>query len=253
MTRQDYSSGAPVGDAKELLNWVGSLKSNVRAARQGSWLPVFSAGLLTLAASWLYLPAALPLATRSLAGPTGTIATSAVGGAPLIHPGVLALFWAVAIPVWYGCSALYYRRRSFRSGYQAPVKLWLLAGCALGVVLATSVPVGTWLHLRPTFLPWTGGGDWNGPAVMPLFVIVLALPVLAWAEKSLSLLVASLVLVGAVLLGALYQVDNVLGASRASIGTTANVALIGLVFLISGTVLYALQREDRSKEVITLP
>ena len=193
-----------------MLEWSSTLGSHARRARQGSWWPLCAAGAVALAAAPLYLPAGGHHAPSTLGAP-GSVTSVLLSGMPIAHPLGAAAFWLVTVPAWYLACAIYYRRRAARTGYHTSPWLWAVAGVVLFGVLAASVPVAGGLHLGPGYLPWLTSTDLVSRGIVPLSALVLVLPLLAWAERSLPLVVIWGPLAGAALFADLYDLSNLFG------------------------------------------
>ncbi|MFI8241266.1 hypothetical protein ACIF83_29055 [Streptomyces sp. NPDC085866] len=190
------SSGTP----HEVLAGLGELTRKVRTAQRGAWFPLLLLGVLTLGgilvSRFTFKVETAPCpATAPAAGPGCTVVTQVTQGSPV--------YWPLGLALAYTATAYFYIRRSRNRGVGTPVRPYILTGIALvGLVTATEIwsirqgmprpgaPIDLWgLHLDPTsgvtmFLVRLTG---NTTAVgLPLLV-------LAWVERSRTLLLLTAV------------------------------------------------------------
>jgi preprotein translocase subunit SecG len=237
-----------VDDSSDWLGWAEALSARVRRARQGSWWPVFTAGLLLLAASPLYLPPGSQQLPASAPVSPGTGALLSAQG--LAHPLAATVFWLVAVSAWYASNALYYRRRAGARGYRTSWWPWAAVGLLVLAVLALSLPVASGLHIAPRWLPLMTSSDFTDRGFGPVLAVLVSVPLLAWAERSRVLLVVSAVLAGAWALADLYDVSNLMGSAGASFGLAANAWLLGGSFVVSGLALRTYQRAPHHQRIV---
>jgi len=249
MANDLVAQGTSATNPAEWLEWVGQLTTCARRARQSSWWALTTAGAMVLASAPLYLPVGHP----DRPGQVNTNlhpSSLLLSGSPTAHPWGAALFWLVAVPVWYLACVLRYQRSAALSGYRTSPWLWGTAGLAAFGLLAASAPTATGLDLAPGLVPWVVGNDILGRGMAPLFVLLVPLGALAWAERSRPLALAWPVLAGAVTFCDLYNVSNTLARVGPAVGRAANVALVGLVFLAGGLGTRSFQRPPRSRAVV---
>jgi hypothetical protein len=232
-------------EAAECLEWLDALGKQARRARQVSWMPVFSAGVIALIGSWLYLPSPRPQSLAPAVGHSGGAAGLWLPGTPLAHPLAASIFWLVALPAWYVVGTIYYRGQLRAHGWRTPVWRWSLTGVGLLAALAVSAPARAWFQLGAGSLPWASRSDWAGRGFGPLFIMVLTLPLLAWSERNRLLFAISVILAGTVAFADLYNISDMLGPVGPSIGDSANALFVGLTFIASGTVLRIMHRQKQ--------
>jgi len=201
MTSEEVGAGEALGAAKK---W----RSLTRAIRHGSWFPLVTFGLLTLAAAplfWTTIPRC----------PNGKNACSFIQNrGPLGNPFVqgpvgwgmgrwISVYWVVAVPLGYFATVLYYRHRARRTGVAG--RVWPAVGVGLallalmvgsfatrGMVLGVPVPV---------FLL-------QGRGLEPLLVIGIGLGILARLEHNRGLVVFAVLFLALALLANLYNMEN---------------------------------------------
>jgi hypothetical protein len=195
----DASVPSP-GTPHEVLAGLGDLTRRVRAAQRGTWFPLLLLGALTLGgilvSRFTFKVETVPCpATDPAAGTGCTQVTQITQGSPV--------YWPIGLALAYAATAFFYIRRSRNRGVGTPVRPYILTGIALvGLVTATATwslrhgmpqpgeQLDFWgLHLDPTsgvtrfFERLTG----NATAVgLPLLV-------LAWVERSRTLLLLTAV------------------------------------------------------------
>ncbi|MER5669504.1 hypothetical protein [Streptomyces mirabilis] len=195
----DASMPSP-GTPHEVLAGLGDLTRRVRAAQRGAWFPLLLLGVLTLGgilvSRFTFKVETVPCpATAPAAGTGCTQVTQVTQGSPV--------YWPIGLALAYAATAFFYIRRSRNRGVGTPVRPYILTGIALvGLVTATEIwsirqgmpqpgaPIDFWgLHLDPAsgvtaFLHRLTG---NATAVgLPLLV-------LAWVERSRTLLLLTVV------------------------------------------------------------
>ena len=188
-------SAARVNSPHELLAAVHDLTRQVRAAQRGTWFPLLAFAAITLLAIPVYRYA--PYA--DIFGTCRSGAQQQVCPAP--NPAGLG-YWVVAMLLAYGAIAAFYLRRSRRRGVGSPVRPYVVGGVALAVLMTAG---SIWLTFHP-LLPLPTDPDAVDPAQIeagpaawlvnglasPLAVIGLALLLLAWIERSWTLLAYTL-------------------------------------------------------------
>lgn len=193
------SESVPTADSpRELLSTVRTLTRRVRLAQRGAWFPLLVFAAITLAAIPIYRFAPRHLgACRS--GPHGTTFCAA-------SIRLAIVYWPIALTVAYVMIAGFYVNRSRQRGVGTRIRPYVVVGIVIAVLLAA---VSTWRASHP-LLP--SSTRVFGTSVNPSFydlaspaaAIGLALLVLAWIERSLALLIYTLV----------YLVIVVVNASR---------------------------------------
>jgi hypothetical protein len=201
MTLEEVAAGEALRAAKK---W-GSL---TRAMRHGSWFPLVTFGLLTLAAAplfWTTTP-------RCLNGENACafVQNRAPLGNPFVKGPVgwgigrwISVYWLVAVPLGYFATVLYYRHRARRTGVAGRIWPAVVVGLALlalmvgsfatrGIVLGVPVPV---------FLL-------EGRGLEPLLVIGIGLGILARLEHNRGLVLFAVLFLALALLANLYNMEN---------------------------------------------
>jgi len=201
MTSEEVGAGEALRAAKK---W----RSFTRAIRHGSWFPLVTFGLLTLAAAplfWTTIPRC-PNAKNACSfvqnrGPLGN---------PFVQGPVgwgigrwISVYWVVAVPLGYFATVLYYRHRARRTGVAGRIWPAVAVGLALlalmvgsfaarGIVLGVPIPV---------FLL-------EGRGLEPLLVIGIGLGILARLEHNRGLVVFAVLFLALAILANLYNMEN---------------------------------------------
>jgi len=194
--------------AGEALRAAKKWRSFTRAIRHGSWFPLVTFGLLTLAAAplfWTTIPRC-PNAKNACSfvqnrGPLGN---------PFVQGPVgwgigrwISVYWVVAVPLGYFATVLYYRHRARRTGVAGRIWPAVAVGLALlalmvgsfaarGIVLGVPIPV---------FLL-------EGRGLEPLLVIGIGLGILARLEHNRGLVVFAVLFLALAILANLYNMEN---------------------------------------------
>ncbi len=213
--------------AAEWLYAAEAAKRRVRRARRAFWVPLAIFGALTLLATPLYR---FPSAAQG-GGSTGVVIARPIGplgwfagGFFLRSPWLVSLFWLVALPVGYGFTVLYYRRRARRRGVAGSVRSYVLAGIGLLAFLVVASAVG---RLQP--------GDLFVRGLTPLLTIALGLLVLAWAERSSPLAIFAVGFLALALLLNLYDIENLFYRVGVSVPVPAiSLIVAGSILVLAG-------------------
>jgi hypothetical protein len=243
-------------EAGELLSELAAMRQRTRSARHAYWFPLVLFGMLICAASPLYVSAANPrpgFYASAVGGPLGFGGPLVLGGTPVGGSAFyLGWYWLVALVGGYLLTLLWYRWHARRAGVQTPARGYLITGVVL-TALAVVIPplsVGVnqlrWLW---TILP----GDVWIRGTFAFLIIAVGLWVLAWAERSLALVITAALYTGAALLASLYNVENVLfrmgwnpGRGDLPLAVLPGVLLPSVVLLVAGAVAFVAQRRVRS-------
>lgn len=212
-----------------VMREIRRLRQRARVARRSYWFPLVTFGVLTVAASPLYVqgrPHGCPKGSAcAMAGDPvhGLFGTMFLG-----HSRWIAAYWLVAMPAGYLATAWYYRRHARRSGVEgsalpfAWLGLGLLLACLVGWLLAFPFP-----YFLPTF-----------HGTLPILVLAVGLMTLAWLERSPGLGAFAACFLALALVVNLYNVENLLGDlglhDTGSLSGLPNILLPGIVLLLAG-------------------
>jgi hypothetical protein len=209
--------------AAEILSTAQAVRRRTREVRQAFWVPMAIFGAIVLLAAPLYRLAAPPPDGGLAFVDVGSGIHGFAGGFYLRNPGVVSMFWLVALPIGYATTLLYYRGRARRRGAAGSVWPYVAAGLvSLGVLM-----LGSFLgHLRP--------GDLFSRGLTPLLTIAAGLFVLARAERSTGLALFSASFAGLALIVNLYDVENVFHRLGVGVPVPAiNLIVPGSVLLVA--------------------
>jgi hypothetical protein len=240
----------PSPAARELLTELAAVRRRTRSARHAYWFPLVLFGVLTCLAAPLYISAA-PRIGRE--GPV--IGAAALGGSPAVLGGqnggngfYLGWYWLAALVGGFLVTLLWYRWHARSIGVQTPARGPIVTGVVL-TVLALLLPL---LSRLVPFLYWLWPGDLWIRGTVAFLIIAVGLCFLAWAERSVGLVVTAVVYTGAALLANLYDIENVLfrlgwnvSNGTASLTVLPNVLLPGMVLLVAGAAAFFAQRPRR--------
>jgi hypothetical protein len=233
--------------AAEWLRWSRQIRCGIRSSRRGSWFALVSLGALVLATSWLYLPSSRQ---GGLVSSHRTAAGVLVG--PGFHSLAVTLIWIVGTPLAYLATLAYYRFRARRTGLEVSLWSWVGVGLALFAVLVLLSPATT-----GTALPFARWAGWLHPSdlsirgTQPVLAVALALPLLAWLERSRALAAFAGAFLAIALWVSLYDVENLLGYFGAPLATAPGVALAGAVLVVAGLVASIHQRASHRRSPVT--
>lgn len=201
-------------NAAAVLRQIDLLDRRVRRDRPSPVLP-----LLVLAAVIL---GAIPL-TRN------NVSSGAVLG-PSVYPPALGLYWLLSLPIAYVVIHLIGRAQAARHG------IWASRNSLTGAGIVALAVMVCLIVISPT-LSLVVPGDLVSRGMSPLFTVVLALAVWARDEHRLALRFVALTELIAVLVGDLYDPENV--TSRvgwtfwADRGPALSLILVALVPLVA--------------------
>lgn len=221
------------------------LRRGARSARHAYWFPLVLFSVLTFAAMPLYVPSNVPEGSAGAYQLAGSSAPLLSGGAGILVQDYLGNYWLVALFGGLALTLLWYRRHARRVGLRTPsrgyvVTVAVLTGLALVLPLLAQIP-GLGFLLIP--LP----GDITMRGTFPFLIIAAGLCVLAWAERSVGLVVIAAVYTGTALLASLYDIENVLYRLGWNVSPAPpNVLLPAIVLLITGAIAFVAQRRQRS-------
>ncbi|MFB9446964.1 hypothetical protein Dvina_25440 [Dactylosporangium vinaceum] len=174
------SDAVPVGgDPRRLLADVHNLTRQVRIAQRVTWLPLLILGLVTFGAIPVYL-LSHPILSDCRAIPNGEVCR-----AFYIAPSI---YWWTALTVAYIVIAAGFLRVARRRGLGPRVRPYVFAGLAL-VALSAAI---TAVFVVANPLPYPGTPSRSAELLLrtldPTGIIGLALLVLAWLERRVTLL-----------------------------------------------------------------
>src|SRR5712692_5792492 len=211
---QDPAAGAESANPSEpaeLLGELNRLRKRTRSARHAYWFPLVLFGVLTVAATPLYI-----LSTVSVAR-AGAIASGVIWRGPFLPilggesgyrlQGYLGNYWLAAILAGLVLTALWYRRHANRVGLVTPARGYLITGTVLTVVALVLATLSQMTALRFVERLWPGDLIFRG--TFPFLIIAAGLGTLAWAERSRALAIVALIYTGTALLVSLYEVGNI--------------------------------------------
>jgi hypothetical protein len=248
-------------EAQEWMGDVTQLRQRTRIARQGFWFPLVILGLVIAGSTPFYFAPtplgvlrghpgrALPAATavplqHSTSGSFGHVTSASSylpGGALTKSPHAAALYWLIALPLAYVVIFAWYRLRARRRGIATSPVAYVVTGLALlAALVASSVGTANLLHL-PSVITRLDGSDLSVRGLMAVLAVGLGLFVLAFVERSRSLLAFSVAFFALALLVNLYDLENVAYRMGVSVGPELGVAVAG-GFLLCGGLGFALAR-----------
>lgn len=223
--------------ADQILDWVRSVRTHVRAASRCSWFAMIALGTFLTGASWLTLP---PPAHPRRSG-SGT--TTAVV-APFGHFQPTALAWAGGAVVAYLATLAFYKRRAHRTGLELVVWPWAATGLVLlGLALFVAPEV-----FRPGDAAWPVYMSLASRGALPVLAIAASLPILAWLERSRRLAMFATAFLAFSLVVALYDVDNLVGGTGSDTGTAIGTAAGGMLLIACGALAWYRQRRHLAAE-----
>lgn len=229
--------------AAEWLAGVRQVRSRARLETRGWWFPLIAFGIVVLSTAACYVPPA-----PAAAGGQANLDASLIMGILSTRAAVISVLWILGLGASYVASFLYYRHRGMRAGLVRMTWPWAVAGAVLmAIVVVTSPGVVNTLGLPTYLMLGTGFSDLFVRGLGPLLSVAVALPLLAWIERSAVLAAFSLAFLGLTLWVSLYDVENLLGPAGASMGTAANVSVAGATLLVAGLVAYRNQRGQRRR------
>jgi hypothetical protein len=271
MSDQEQGNGpgrAAMGppEPEELLGELAAMRRRTRSARHAYWFPLVLFGLLSCAAVPLYAAAAEPHFHCIAVMPSGSVRCPLASGAmtsgansgsePLVLGGTpiggngfyLGWYWLVALVVGYLLTVLWYRRHARRAGVQTSARGYLVTSVVLTVLAVVIPPLASQIGFVSRL--WHDiPGDLLIRGTFAFLIIAAGLWALAWAERSVALVITAAVYTGTALLASLYNVENVLfrlgwrpGFGDLSLTVLPNVLLPAAVLLIAGAVAFVAQR-----------
>ena len=245
---------------------VARLRTRTRRIRRGTWFPLTLFGLVVLAATPVFWPAAVP-ESRYRSFPVGGF----LGGLGTPNPSAVAIYWMIALPATYAATVGFYVWRAHRTGVATPITGYVETGVGLFVLLVLitlpafafrsagwtpwlltlAVSVGllgyAWAKHSPPvaiaavalLLPGLPLGNLAIRGLLPLTTIALGLFALAWLERSVGLLVFTVLFLGLTITANLYNLENLLfrlgvDFSDYRIGGMVNLWVSGAMLLLGG-------------------
>jgi hypothetical protein len=225
----DFSQRSP--EPGELLGEVRAIRRKARLTRHAYWFPLVLFGLLTLASIPFYVQSTGPGLTATSNPLVRFLGNLGGFGGPAVSSAV-AYYWVAAILLGVAATAVWYRWRGDRVGLRTPARGYLIAGVVL-LALGMLIPV----------LP----GDLVIRGTFPFVLIALGLCVLAWAERSVALMVIAICYLGLSLVASLYDIVNLLYRMGWNLSPSAsllpNVVLPALLLLLCGLGAWLVQRQ----------
>ncbi len=185
---------------EDVLATVAAARERTRRAKRAGWIPLLVFGILVLPALSFHLQSAVEIVTDP-SGHLLTAQTRRYGN----HDGGLGLFWywQVAIPSGYLLVAALYALRNRRAGVRTPVRSYVVTG----IVLVVAV-----FYFENAAMGRLGWGDLGIHGLDATITVGLALFVLAWIERSMTLAAAAAVVTAAALTASLYDIENLWSA-----------------------------------------
>jgi hypothetical protein len=177
------------GDPQGALSSARDLVRRVRAAQRATWFPLLVFAAVILAS----IPIERYGGYHRVACKTYSFnpAVGGLGRACVAYSYALFAYWPAALILAYVAIAAFYAHQSRKRGVGTRVRPYVIAGIALAVALivATLWVIHSAVLSLDAGLPAQQVVGLTGRLVRPTFAIGLALLVLAWAERSLALLV----------------------------------------------------------------
>jgi hypothetical protein len=236
---------------EQLLGEVATVRRRTRLARHAYWFPLVLFGLLTCASIPFYIQR-LPARSGVYRNPSPAVPAflrsdylGAFGIPPNLYKGY---YWLAAIVVGVAATALWYRWRGNRVGLRTPARGYVITGAVL-LLLALGIPA-----LAASGAPGLRilmPGDLLIRGTFPLVIVGIGLCFLAWAERSIALIVIAAGFLTLSLVASLYDIENVIYKLGWNLSPAANglpnVVLPALVLLLSGAGAWAVQRRRRPR------
>jgi len=238
----------PAETPEQLLKEARTAQRRARRARHGYWFPLVLFGLLTCAS--------IPFYVRRFPAHSGLYAVTGaakffnsyyLGGFGFLTGFYLGYYWLAAMLVGLAATAVWYRLRGDRVGLRTPSRGFVITGLVL-LVLALLIPVlGAHPGVGPlgVLMP----GDLLLRGTFPFVLIGIGLCVLAWAERSVALIVIAAGYLALSLIASLYDIVNVFYRVGWNLSPETsrlpNVVLPALVLLLSGAGAWVVQRGRR--------
>jgi hypothetical protein len=240
-------AGSP--EAGQLLSELAAVRQRTRSARHAYWFPLILFGVLICAACPLYVSAAATHAGVSYARAGGPLV---LGGAPAGGDGFyLGWYWLVALVGGYLLTLLWYRWHARRAGVQTPARGYLITGVVLTVLAVVIPPLSARVHRLQRLWVILPGDVWIR-GTLAFLIIAVGLWVLAWAERSLTLVITAALYTGTALLASLYDVENILfrlgwnpNNGDSPLTVLPGVLLPAVVLLVAGAGAFVAQRRIR--------
>ncbi len=253
-------------EPEELLGELAAMRRRTRSARHAYWFPLVLFGLLSCAAVPLYVAAAVPHLRHCVVLAPGharcslvSAAVTSAGNEPVVLGGMpiggngfyLGWYWLVALVLGYLLTVLWYRWHARQAGVQTSARGYLVIGVAATVLAVVIPPLASQIGVVARL--WRDiPGNLLIRGTFAFLIIAAGLWVLAWAERSVALVITAAVYTGTALLASLYNVENILfrlgwrpGFGDLSLTAAPNVLLPAAVLLIAGAAAFAAQRPRR--------
>jgi hypothetical protein len=247
------AGAGPAAEAGELLSDLSRLRRRTRTARHGYWFPLVLFGVLTGAATPIYLAGAASVPATSGSYQVVNTGPMLLGGMSLGTNGFyIGWYWTAALVIGFLLTVLWYRRRARQAGVRTPARGYLITGIVLTVLAVVLPPLSRyawWLAIL-----WAPIGDAWIRGTFGFLIIAAGLWVLVRAERSRGLAVIALIYTAAALLSSLYNVENVLfrlgwnpgnSASAWTLTALPDVLLPAVVLLVAGLAAFFVQRRRR--------
>jgi hypothetical protein len=224
----------PGDDPRRLLSSTRELTRRVRKDQRATWFPLLVFAAVTFASIPAYRYGGRHLETCAGAFPGIRLCT--------IYSSAQFVYWPVALVLAYVAIAAFYLRRSRARGIETRVRPYAIAGIIIAVAVTGAA---LWLAHNPLAF---GGPNLMAPSrfarrlATPGTAIGLALLVLAWAERSRALLLATL----AYLLVVLLPIGYIRSSGPVSLQTFLPLVIHGSVLLLGGIGFAVAQRPLRS-------
>ena len=179
----------PGDDPRRLLSNALELAQRVRKAQRASWFPLLVFAAVTFAS--------IPVYRYGGHADFGTCVVTGPGRrACAIYPTGAFVYWPFALVLAYVVIAAFYIRRSRARGIETRVRPYAIAGVIIAAALTTAL---LWELSNPSGSGPVGLHGLGWRVASPTCAIGLALLVLAWAERSRTLLLMTLVYLAVVL------------------------------------------------------
>jgi hypothetical protein len=237
------------GEPGRLHDELRALGDRTSAAARGYWLPLLLFGALICGSLPLYERLGSPsrpagLVPGSCRGTVNQPCHESVVAVHLTVVTALGYYWQLAIPAGVVLIVLWYRWRGDRVGLRTPARGFLITGLVLAE-LVLLVPLLVGQSGSPTLLRLIHDTHQAGPLV----ILAALLWVLAWAERSTPLAVATAVYLVAVLVVSPFDNGGIGGATGAPDLGLTELRMLGLlpalILLAAGSTAWASQQLHR--------
>jgi hypothetical protein len=247
-----------IEDSTAILVYADSLRRRTRLARDGSWFALVVFGVVVLVAMIFYHAPELSANSTGCHGSANSFTCTSVwlvhglfgsglgSSSPLVDnvSPWATTYWVIAIFVGICSVVAFYWLRSRSSGVVG--RIWPFA-CLATTALALAVASRGWVTID---IP----GDFWQRGMQALFVIAIALAILAALERRLSFSIFVAGFFALALLSSLYNVSNLfqdlgIGSNwNGSYQGLPNLILPGLYLLVGGVAFWAVgRRSDRRR------